>query len=398
MSSFRSLSVALILSIVTAAALASQASDDAPWIDQGIGVPRFLKTVQEEKKAHVAFLGGSITQNTKGHTAMVPQWLEETYPDCEFTFTNAGLSSTCSMSGAFRLEHYLLSKGPIDLLIVEFAVNDDQDAGHTREMAIRGLEGIVRHFRSANPQGDIISVQYVNEAILADHQAGIERTSVAAHKDVAEHYGLASVDVGMALAAAIEKGENSWETYGGVHPGQDGYRFASDLITGVIAASKPGEGPNDLPSPLATNHFGNGRFLDPQIASWLGGWQYAAPDKELLPVGRIRKDYTVFSALRATEPGTMLYLPFSGSMLGAFILAGPDTGILEVSIDNGEWLPVDLYHEKYSKGLHYPRSVMLADGLHSGRHQAAIRVAKEKNPASKGHGATILFFEVNDKK
>jgi hypothetical protein len=29
---------------------------------------------------HVAFLGGSITQNTGGHTAMVPAWLEQRFP------------------------------------------------------------------------------------------------------------------------------------------------------------------------------------------------------------------------------------------------------------------------------------------------------------------------------
>ena len=72
--------------------------EEAPWIEPGRGVPQFLETVLTKKKAHVVFLGGSITQNAKGHSAMVPAWLEETYPDCDFTFTNAGLSSTCSMT------------------------------------------------------------------------------------------------------------------------------------------------------------------------------------------------------------------------------------------------------------------------------------------------------------
>lgn len=369
---------------------------EEPWIEQGRGVPQFLETVAKKKKAHVAFLGGSITENTKGHTAMVPAWLKETYPECEFTFTNAGLSSTCSMSGAFRLEDHLLKKGPIDLLIVEFAVNDDQDAGHDRETAIRGLEGIVRHFRKTNPGGDIISVQFVNIPILQKFQEGGEAVSVAAHKEVARHYNLPIVDVGKALAAGIEAGNNSWETYGGVHPKTEGYRFASDLIISVIKNSSPADGSENwaLVPPLEPRNFENGRFIDPQTGSWLGGWKFAKPDSTLLPQGGIRKGYTVYNALRSDEPGTMIYLPFAGEMLGAFVLAGPDAGILEVSIDDGEWQKIDLYH-KHSKGLNYPRSVMLADGLKNQRHQAAIRISEDKNPESKGHGATILFFEEN---
>ena len=32
--------------------------------------------LEVDKKCHVAFLGGSITQNGSGHTAMVPAWLK----------------------------------------------------------------------------------------------------------------------------------------------------------------------------------------------------------------------------------------------------------------------------------------------------------------------------------
>jgi hypothetical protein len=56
--------------------------------------------------------------------------LQRRFPDTKFTFTDAGLSSTCSTTGAFRLSTDVLSQGPVDLLFIEFAVNDDQDAGH----------------------------------------------------------------------------------------------------------------------------------------------------------------------------------------------------------------------------------------------------------------------------
>jgi hypothetical protein len=82
-------------------------------------------------------------------------------------------------------------------------------------------------------------------------------------------------------------------------------------------------------------------------------------------------------------------------MLGAFILAGPDSGNVEISVDRGEWKRIQLFHERFSKGLNYPRFVILADDLARGSHQAAIRVSDSKPEMSEGRAATMLFFGVN---
>ena len=372
------------------------AEEPPPWIEMGRGVPQFLETVSKKKKARVAFLGGSITQNAKGHTAMVPQWLQKSFPDCDFDFVNAGLSSTCSVTGAFRLRDHLLKKGPIDLLIVEFAVNDDQDASHDRRTAIRGLEGIIRQFRKVNPGGDIISIQFVNPHILKQAQAGAAAVSVKAHKDVARHYGVPIVDVGLALADAVEKGTNDWQKYGGVHPKEEGYRFVTDLIVSVIRDSHAelGAEPANEVAALDPSNFENTLWIDTREASWLGGWRFGNPSRKLLPLGGIRKDYEPYGLLRGNEPGTMLYLDFTGKTLCAFILAGPDAGILEVSVDSGAWRQIDFYH-RHSKNLNYPRTVILADNLALGRHQAAIRISQKKNRESKGTAASILYFGSN---
>jgi lysophospholipase L1-like esterase len=362
------------------------------------GVSNFIARMEKERKAHVAFLGGSITQNAKGHSKMVADWLTENWSDVDFTFTNAGLSSTCSTSGAFRVEEDVLSKGQVDLLIVEFAVNDDQDALHDRETAIRGLEGIIRQYFEANPTGDVISVQFVNPGILETIQKGEEAVSVAAHKAVARHYDVPIVDVGKALADEIAAGRMSWEEdYKGTHPNPTGYQFASDLIVKVIEDTISGETPQtvSLPDPLDERSFYAAKRVDPQALNWLGGWKFAEVSKDLLPMGQIREDYKKYRALRSDSPGDYLYYTFQGRRIGAFILAGPDAGMLEVSVDSGDWEPVDLYH-KHSGGLNYPRSVVLADGLSSAYHQIAIRTAEGKNEKSKGNAATILYFQVNE--
>ncbi len=370
------------------------AAEETPWLEPGRGTPHFLAKVEKSEPVHVAFLGGSITQNARGHSSLVAGWLEETYPEAEFAFTNAGLSSTGSVTGAFRLAPDVLRGKPVDLLVVEFAVNDDQDAAETFALAVRGLEGIVRQVRRSNPTCDIISVQFVNPSILEKHLAGEEATSVRAHKSVARHYGIPCVDVGLALADAIRSGAMTWDDYGGTHPNAEGYRFASDRIIEVFRQS-----PREIPepqtiSPLHPLNFENPLRIDSQEASWLGGWDFAPIDRDLLPVGTIRPDYLDSPALRGDEPGEMLYVDFTGATLTAFVLAGPDAGMLEVSIDAGPWRSIDLYHH-FSEKLNYPRTVILADGLIDSRHQAAIRIAGERHPKSSGHAATILYFGSN---
>ena len=84
---------------------------------------------EREKKGHVAFIGGSITE-MNGYRPMVCEDLQKRYPDTKFSFTAAGISSTCSTTGAFRLNRDVLSKGPVDLFFIEFAVNIPEHDPH----------------------------------------------------------------------------------------------------------------------------------------------------------------------------------------------------------------------------------------------------------------------------
>ena len=92
------------------------------------------------KTGRVAFMGGSITQ-MNGYRPMVATWLQKRFPKTKFDFINAGISSTCSTTGAFRLPSGGVGQGKIDLFFIEFAVNDDQDAGHASRECVRGWKG-----------------------------------------------------------------------------------------------------------------------------------------------------------------------------------------------------------------------------------------------------------------
>ena len=121
---------------------------------------------------------------------MVAKWLEERFPKTKFDFINAGISSTCSTTGAFRLQRDVLSHGPVDLFFIEFAVNDDQDAGHPKEACIRGMEGIIRKMRLQSPKTDLVVTYFVNPGMLEKLKKGKTPVPMAAHERVLQKYGV----------------------------------------------------------------------------------------------------------------------------------------------------------------------------------------------------------------
>ncbi|MGY8771275.1 MAG: SGNH/GDSL hydrolase family protein [Pirellulales bacterium] len=353
---------------------------------------------EREKKGTVAFIGGSITE-MPGYRPMVCKWLQSRFPDTEFTFVAAGISSTCSTTGAMRLERDVLSHGPIDLFFVEYAVNDDQDAMHARRECIRGMEGIINHVRTSSPLTDMVVTHFVNPSMLATLQKGQVPLTIEAHTSVCEAYGVTTNNLANEVADQITAGELTWEVFGGTHPKPPGNQVCADMIANFLGTSwdaplakdaKPE--PHALPSEtIDPNSYSQGRFIDINQAKVSSGWEVKTPKWSDIPGGK-RDRYTSLPMIVATEPGSSLKLDFTGSAIGAFIVAGPDAGQLEASIDGGDFSTIETFH-RYSKGLHYPRTVMFAADLTSGKHQLELRVSKQTN--SKGTAIRIMEFTGN---
>ncbi|NND98833.1 MAG: alpha/beta hydrolase fold domain-containing protein [Pirellulaceae bacterium] len=356
---------------------------------------------QRDKRGSVAFIGGSITE-MDGYRPMVTEYLQQRFPETEFTFTAAGISSTCSTTGAFRLDHDVLSTNP-DLFFVEFAVNDDQDASHNARDCVRGMEGILRHALRHNPQMDIVVTHFVNPGMLQKIQDGDEPISSAQHERVATHYGVATNYLARELADRIEGGTMTWKEFGGTHPKKPGNRLAADMVIDILDSAwsqpladnaKPTT--HSLPKPIDPNSYTHGRLVPIDQAKKINGWQIRQPDWKSLPGGK-RERFTNQRLLCATQPGSTFTLDFTGTAVGAYVLAGPDAGILDFSIDDSPYQRIDLYH-RFSKGLHYPRTVLFDADLKSGKHLLKVRLSEDHNEASGGTAARILQLVVNGPK
>jgi lysophospholipase L1-like esterase len=353
---------------------------------------------ERNQTGHVAFLGGSITE-MNGYRPMVCEILTRRFPKTEFKFTDAGIASTCSTTGAFRLQRDVLSAGPVDLLFVEFAVNDDQDAGHAARECIRGMEGIIRHVRRHNPYADIVVTHFTNPEMIETLQGGDTPLSSGSHERVAEHYRVSTIDLAREVAERMTAGRLTWKEFGGTHPAPRGNRLCADMIDALLteAWSRPlpsdvGKTPHELPVPIDPGNYGTGDFISPNSAKSVRGWELRRPDWKSLP-GSSRRRFAELSLLCADEAGAELELKFDGTAVGAYLLAGPDAGTVLARIDDGPTKSFDLYH-RFSSGLHYPRTVMFATDLHPGTHTLTLTVADTKNLKSVGHAVRILDFAV----
>lgn len=392
--------VAMLLAgaIHVATCLSAELTGDANIHSRGYFANARLR-FERDKQGHVAFIGGSITE-MNGYRPMVIEILKRRFPDTDFKFTDAGISSTCSTTGAFRLYDDILSKGPVDLLFIEFAVNDDQDAAHARRECVRGMEGIIRHTRAHNSKADIVVTYFVNPGMLATWQAGDIPLSVSAHDAVNEHYQVATINLAKEVADQITDKKLTWEQFGGTHPKPHGNAIAAAMIdrlmeltwntpTGAKAQAKP----HPMPDPLDPNSYLRGRFIPLTAARELKGMAIETPVWKDLK-GSCRGRFIKESLLCGEQAGSELMLAFEGTAVGAYVLAGPDAGIVETSIDGVSCQPTNLFH-RFSTGLHYPRTVIFNADLAPGPHVLRLRIAESKDPASVGHAVRVLNFVAN---
>jgi len=387
---------ACLFALIALTASVVLAEDTAPNVNFRGSLANSRVQFETAKKGHVAFMGGSITE-MNGYRPMVCESLKKRFPDTAFTFTDAGISSTCSTTGAFRLEDHVLAKGPVDLFFVEFAVNDDQDAAHARRECIRGMEGIVRHLRKHNPNADTVITCFVNPGMLETIQKGGTPLTIEAHGAVAKHYNISTINLAAEVARLIKAGELTWKQFGGVHPAKHGNAICAGMIDKLLDAAWAGPLPkaktaHAMPEPLDPMCYERGRLIAPSQAKIKSGWTVGVPDWKSIK-GSKRGRFLNETLVHGETPGAELTLEFTGTAIGAYVLAGPDAGVVESSVDGGPWKATDLYH-RFSRGLHYPRTVIFDGDLKQGKHTLALRIAA-KHPGHGGTAARILAFAAN---
>ena len=364
------------------------------------GLPNCKIQFEQNKKGRVAFLGGSITQNS-GWRDSVCNYLQKRFPDTAFEFIAAGISSMGSTPGAFRLVRDVLSHGPIDLLFEEAAVNDASN-GRTSEEQIKAMEGIIRHTRTSNPKADIVMMYFVDPNKMTAYRAGNEPEVISNHNQVAAHYQIPSINLAKEVTERIDNGEFTWkDDFKNLHPspfGQGVYAHSMiQFLENVFAEpsrSNDKMSAHPLPDKLHPFCYDNGSLIDISTIKRFKGWEINPSWVPKDGTGS-RANYRNVPMLISQKPGSTLKMKFTGDAIGIAVAAGQDAGMIEYRIDKNDWKKLNLF-TRWSKQLHLPWYYVLASELSDKKHKLEIRIAEEKDEKSNGHACRIRYFFVNE--
>jgi acyl-CoA thioesterase I len=366
------------------------------WIPR-TGLSQVREKILRNEPVCVAFLGGSITEGygasdteRTSWRALTGTYFKERYPDLSFTFIHAGVGGTSSSFGAHRLGEHVLQHGTIDLLFVEFSVNDGED----REESIRGMEGIVRQCRRLSPQTDICFLYTAADKNLSDDKP----FNIAVHEEVAAHYGIPSVNFAAKVFDRIQSGETNWEELAPdrIHPNDAGYALYASVLqeflsAALVNADTFSEEPTGsvLPPPLIIGNYEYASMEKFSLANETEGFIPFAVKPEPMINWRYEADH-----MYASTPNAWLTFTVKGQGTGLLLICGPDTGIFEYSIDGSPFHRVNLFDE-WCLGAFRPVIALFPIEEECGTRRVTIRNTDAQDPRSTGTNLRILKLLTN---
>ncbi|MEM1109984.1 MAG: SGNH/GDSL hydrolase family protein [Planctomycetota bacterium] len=358
------------------------------------GLPNFLKKARAGEDLTIAYFGGSITAH-EGWRPMSFTQLEDFFPQARLKMVNAAIGGTGSVVGVFRADDDLLLHNP-DLVFIEFAVNDRRDTGKKPKDVIRALEGIVRKLKTQNPDVDICFFYTLNNHDIETLNQGYAQPAVAAHEVIAEHYQIPSIYAGPGVAEMIRAGEAVFTgkitqadaglnlngqlviTEDKTHPTiPHGHRVYADVVGRSLNTifSTTGRAA-DIPAPLYTPTWESAKTLPAHgNATFTGNWEKVGPDTGPRCFRFGNRFYDWFPHLYRTEtPGASVKIRFRGSMIGIKGVRGPDSGVVEIQVNDQLPFKENLF-TVYNTRPSYGGEPL--DELHNGEHIVVWSLASE---------------------
>ncbi|TLU98062.1 SGNH/GDSL hydrolase family protein [Dyadobacter luticola] len=364
-----------------------------PYIEVNKGLGNAFEKFTKEKKGTVAFLGGSITHNP-GWRNKTSQYLQEHFPDTEFTFIAAGIPSLGSTPHAFRFSRDVLAKGTPDLLFVEAAVND-RGNGFSEKAQIRGLEGILRQMYAKNPNANVVMMAFAEPHKNTDYEKRKEPTEVAVHQRVAKYYGAAYINLAKEVYDRITAGEFNWKyDFKDLHPSPYGQEVYFQTIKELLKMESKPENAIQLPTPIDEFSYAKASYHALTEAKNLKNFTLVSDWKPADKVST-REGFVNVPMLVGEQADASFDLDFKGRGIGIALISGPDAGKITYTIDGKKPQTLDLFTQ-WSNQLHLPWYLMLADELSSGKHKLHLAIDQNKNEKSVGTALRVVHFLVNE--
>ena len=191
---------------------------------------KVMQKASQKEPVTIAVIGGSITQGTisngssdssviekKCYADIFFSWWEESFPETEFTFINAGIGATDSYLGVHRVTADVLDKEP-DLVLVEFAVNDSNTNFYKKT-----YDNLVR----------VIAKNEKEPAILLLFMAQTNGASAQQNQSIIGfQYALPMVSYGNVMKEMLSSGKYDEKELSGdtVHPSALGHAITGEIL------------------------------------------------------------------------------------------------------------------------------------------------------------------------
>ncbi len=317
--------------------------------------------------------GAGLKDPNLRYSAQMVKGFQKYFPDASMNETRH-MQSGGSWFGLFRCSRGLPVFGEVicsgHLAILDFAADDRNTS---LEQVKQSLEGLVRQITLYRNTHSRIIIYTLTADMLQAYKAGQTPEYIRISEQIADHYGIPSLNLAKYAAEKIIAGEISFEAFSadGINPTEAGAKIYGDAVAKFIDALMTAypipEKPNQvvLPEPLFPETNDNGRIIayeDPQVKQ-SGTWKQGQES----PIGPFRH------LLVSDNAGDTLTLKFKGSEIGIIDVVDKDTADYEYSVDGAPFMRL-----LSPKGAVTPimRPVSLAKGLdRQAWHELVLKVA-----------------------
>jgi lysophospholipase L1-like esterase len=343
--------------------------EDLPVHQHRRGLPR-TRAALDAGRLTVGYVGGSITDGRPLHNwpEYVSAGLVERFPAARLVVENAAIGATGSDLAVFRAERDLIEPG-CDLVFVEFAVNDLATPTARRRQT---REGLVRKL-TAEGGRDLVFVYTFSQPMYEDMRAGQVPASIAEFEDLAEHYGIGSVWMGLHALRQVRRGLLRWEEWlpDGLHPQNLGSSVYAEAVLAFLDRElgeqpSPGSVPAgaDRPAPLEPRHWEAARRLPFDQLHTTGPWS----------LQRCVHNPWIDQELCTAAPGATLRFRGRGRVLVLGLDYGKLSADLRWRLDDGPWQEVRGERPEWCAAQGWFRPLVLSDDLDGEEHECTVEV------------------------
>ncbi|MBN1435691.1 MAG: SGNH/GDSL hydrolase family protein [Sedimentisphaerales bacterium] len=348
---------------------------------------KIFNTIERIKAAsycNIVYMGGSLTTAAGAGDSAVTSWrrlftryIYDHYHKvyhCQPSEVMAGIGAMESYGAVFTIERNVTPHLPV-LAFVEFCVNDR--LGANKDLVCKGVEGIVRQIKSGKTRPDVVLLGGGCRPGSADTANGLIDHSI--HREIAEYYGLAFIDIQDYMHKTLEARGQSWddvsiifEENDSLHLNDYGNLLWFECMRDWFEQEwqeyerNHAERPNgQLAEPLYSDEFEHTKLIDPtkknKQINLEGNWE--KQDGGVVP--------WYFDNVLVGRPGDKLTFTFEGTAIGAICLVNCNGLKIEARLDGR-----DIAGPYTNFGVEFGKFFMLEHGMEDGEHVLELEVGQ----------------------